>query len=129
MFVACLCLAPLRPWHDADAMQYLCCELEDLQDSGKMPPLKVHDIAHTAWRMRVGTELQTAVADCTKVTWAFGTSECSGCMSSSTAAIIMMVCMTHACMEHSQDSNFKWAQTMQSSHGLHICDAPCAGAS
>jgi len=39
------------------AAQYLCCELADLQKAGHTGSLKVYDVAHVAWRMRVGTDI------------------------------------------------------------------------
>lgn len=39
------------------AVQYLCCELADLQQAGHTRALKVYDVAHVAWRMRVGTDI------------------------------------------------------------------------
>jgi hypothetical protein len=42
-------------------LQYLCCELADLQDGKVMKPLRVYDIAHIAWRMRVSGDLEAAM--------------------------------------------------------------------
>jgi hypothetical protein len=48
-------------------VQYLCCELSELQSSKALKGLRVYDIAHVAWRMRVGTELEAAIEKFEKV--------------------------------------------------------------
>lgn len=48
-------------------MQYLCCELADLQERQQLPPLTVYQVAHVAWRMKVSLELTAAITSFDKV--------------------------------------------------------------
>ncbi len=48
-------------------MQYVCCELAELQECRLLKALRVYDIAHVAWRMRVGGELEAAIENFKKV--------------------------------------------------------------
>jgi len=48
-------------------VQYLCCELADLQLGGRLPVLRVFDVSHTAWRLRVAAEVQADIDDAQQV--------------------------------------------------------------
>lgn len=52
---------------DTLAPQFLCCELAELQLSRVLKRLRVYDVAHVAWRMRVGAELEAAIEKFDKV--------------------------------------------------------------
>jgi len=45
------------------ALQYLCCELAHLQEARHMRALRVYDVAHLAWRMRLTTELEGHITE------------------------------------------------------------------
>ena len=49
------------------SLQYLCCELAELQEAHLLKVLRVYDIAHVAWRMKVGGELELAIDKFNKV--------------------------------------------------------------
>ena len=42
-------------------LQYLCCEVADLQRRHQLRQLRVCDVAHMAWRLRVACDLDGAV--------------------------------------------------------------------
>jgi hypothetical protein len=48
-------------------MQYVCCELAELQETKLLKALRVYDIAHVAWRMRVCGDLENAIEKFNKV--------------------------------------------------------------
>jgi hypothetical protein len=50
-------------------LQYLCCELAALQLSRQLCQLQVFDVAHTAWRLQIGCELEAAI-DAYQQVWA-----------------------------------------------------------
>ena len=42
-------------------LQYLCCEVGALQHAGRLRQLRVFDVAHIAWRLKVACSVEEAV--------------------------------------------------------------------
>jgi hypothetical protein len=53
-------------------LQYLCCEVAALQRQGQLRQLKVFDVAHMAWRLRVACQLHEGVETNKEVGSTFG---------------------------------------------------------
>jgi hypothetical protein len=42
-------------------LQYLCCEVAALQESGQLPKLRMFDIAAMTWRMQTTCDVEAAM--------------------------------------------------------------------